>query len=799
LSELPTVTVIVLNYNGLEHLGACFASLKEVNYPSQKLELMMVDNASTDGSVEFMRETYPEVQIVTNDENRGFASGNNVGAGRATSEYVVFLNNDMRVDPLFVKGLVEPILEQEDVVCAGAKILNWEGTEFDFTTPAAHFAGYAYQLGVNEPYDQDKHTLALPILFACGGAMLIERELFLEIGGFDDDYFMLYEDLDLGWRLWLLGYRIVFAPNAIVYHRHHGTVRRVSDQRKRVLYKRNALYSVIKNYEDENLSRILPAVLMGSIEGVVEKLVAQGSVNLEDFDIKGSSTSRQPTIRMSKEDAGTLVAVYQIVHNLPETMRKRRYVQENRKRPDGEVAHLFRRPFRFWPDVAAPTQYQVLDAFGVQEVFADSPRRVLIVSSDILPYPGLPTVGSGLRAWGLGQGLRARGHDVVFSMPRAALSGRRELVPHDVQELTWENHTLGSVVRRADPDIVIVCNWPVMALMPTELLDMPVILDQHGPHFLEREYQGAGDPEENAIAKMVAMRKADFFTCAGERQWRYFQSWLERAGWTEEQRDERTGVVPVSLSPELPERAPADSLTFVYGGVFLPWQDPSVGLFSLIEVMERRDAGQLCFFGGKHPVYAVNTGIFDELLARLQESEYVVTPGMVSHDELIRFYLQAHVAIDLMKRNPERELAFTTRTVEYLWCGLPVIYNDYSELSDYIREYNAGWTVDPEDHEAVAAVIEDIFAHPEQIAERGRNAQRLVREKLNWHTNVAPIDRFVRYPRMRPHPDVEHSGFSRVARNVRYYLNEARFHYQQRGLGGLLRETFSFVGRQVGF
>ncbi|MCJ7737876.1 MAG: glycosyltransferase, partial [Anaerolineae bacterium] len=103
MSELPTVTVIVLNYNGLEHLGACFASLKEADYPSQTLQLMMVDNASTDGSVEFMREIYPEVQLVMNEDNRGFASGNNVGARKATSEYVIFLNNDMRVDPLFVR------------------------------------------------------------------------------------------------------------------------------------------------------------------------------------------------------------------------------------------------------------------------------------------------------------------------------------------------------------------------------------------------------------------------------------------------------------------------------------------------------------------------------------------------------------------------------------------------------------------------------------------------------------------------------------------------------------------------
>src|SRR5690606_23877220 len=105
--------------------------------------------------------------------------------------------------------------------------------------------------------------------------------------------------------------------------------------------------------------------------------------------------------------------------------------------------------------------------------------------------------------------------------------------------------------------------------------------------------------------------------------------------------------------------------------------------------------------GGKHPVYPVDPGIFEPLLERLKQSPRVTAPGMVSHDDLIDRYRRAHVAVDVMKRNPERELAFTTRTVEYLWCGLPVIYHDYAELSDYIREYEAGWTVDPEDPEAL--------------------------------------------------------------------------------------------------
>ena len=88
--------------------------------------------------------------------------------------------------------------------------------------------------------------------------------------------------------------------------------------------------------------------------------------------------------------------------------------------------------------------------------------------------------------------------------------------------------------------------------------------------------------------------------------------------------------------------------------------------------------------------------------------------------------------------------------MEYLWCGLPVIYHDYAELSDYIRDYKAGWIVDPDDRTAIAAVINDIFDHPEQVAERSQNAQRLVRELLSWDETIGPLDVAIRHPSVRP-------------------------------------------------
>ena len=103
-------------------------------------------------------------------------------------------------------------------------------------------------------------------------------------------------------------------------------------------------------------------------------------------------------------------------------------------------------------------------------------------------------------------------------------------------------------------------------------------------------------------------------------------------------------------------------------------------------------------------------------------SSRVKVQGYVGRDDLISVYRRASVALEAMRYNLERELAFTTRTVEYLWCGLPVLYNDFAELSDHIRDYDAGWTVNPEDDLQIQAAIEEIFARPDIVAEKGRNA-----------------------------------------------------------------------------
>lgn len=753
---LPTVSIVILGYNGREHLQWCLPTLLEQTYPAERLEICLVDNASFDGTAEMVIQQFPRVRVTRNAENRGFAGGNNVGAQLATGRYVAFLNQDTRVQPTWVEELLAPILRDQrlgdgTLVCTGSKMVSWDGRTIDFAGARINFLGMASQEGANLP-DGPEFASERAILFPCGGAMMIDRRIFLEVGGFDDDYFLFFEDVDLGWRLWVLGYRVHLAPQAITYHRIHGSTGALHDASRRLLYQRNALSTVIKNYDDANLGRILPATLLLTTQQVLAEL-HQAGVQRQEYELRRHDNLEAQPVTVYPATISLLEALGDIIDRTPTLMAKRARIQAGRRRPDAAITPLFAGPLL--PMAVGvgynEANYQMVEHLQVSPIFDTTPRRILLFSADLLPLPGLPTSGAGLRAWGLGQGLESRGHQLIYSLHKVALAYGGGDLPERLHELAWDEQTIGEIVDRVQPDIILSCGWyPAIWLKGDRY---PLVIDQHGPHLLERGFHRESpiDFPASVRQKITALAKADLFCCAGQRQRLYFEPWLMQAGFDLTDPRQQPTVIPLSLSPNLPAHQPEGEITFVYGGVFLPWQDPSVGLTTLAAALEAHGQGQLAIYGGAHPLFQeIGSGVFPGLRAVLEGSPRVTFQPLVARDELLRQYARAHVAIDLMRRNVERELAVTTRTVEYLWCGLPVIYNDYSELSDYIRRYEAGWVLDPEDRDGLKAIIAAILAEPDLLQERSRNAQRLVRECFTWDRAIDDLDRFCRRPLLRP-------------------------------------------------
>src|SRR6266566_803907 len=404
-NELPSVSIVVLNWNGRRHLTACLESLLALDYPASRLQIVLCDNGSTDGSVEFVRQRFPNVTVVPLDHNYGFAEGNNRAAKVATGEWVGFLNNDMWVEPSWLKNMVAPLDDMPGLACVASRIMNWDGSHIDFIGGGVSFHGHGYQLDDGAQTSiQDKPRR---LLFACGGAMLIRRDLFLEIGGFDPGFFAFFEDVDLGWRLNILGHDVWYTPDATAYHRHHATANRIEPHQITVLFERNALAMIYKCFDDDNLSAALPAALLlvnerglelaeldsklfeipgdvpppgdnapqweegDSLRASVPSLLARGQRVLRERGllVAFGKSLRQP-IKLIVAGYGRLVALLPPRHlvvsapaiayfvgisrfasQLDSLNQKRAYIQQHRKRTDSEILPLLVDPFYpIYPD-----------------------------------------------------------------------------------------------------------------------------------------------------------------------------------------------------------------------------------------------------------------------------------------------------------------------------------------------------------------------------------------------------------------------------------------------------------------
>ena len=332
------VSIITVNWNGQKHLSQLLPSL----LPLGAREIIVVDNGSEDGSVSYLESEFPEVLIIRNEVNRGFAHPNNLAARESGGSILAFINNDMRAD---AKWLEAALRRMEEYPCVGSRILDWEGEKADFNGSSLQYLGYAMQQDAGKLVNQ--LTNRQEILFPCGGAMLIERQLFLQLGGFDEDYFAVYEDVDLGWRLWLSGSKVALASDSITYHRAHSTLASKGSAKMRYLMHRNALLTIIKNYEEDTVRRLLPLALILA----VKRAVRCSGVSKESFylwsEVENRLEQGDRTAQTELLDSlNHLVAVEDVLQSLPETLAKRKLVQESRKMTDQELLALFQDPLR---------------------------------------------------------------------------------------------------------------------------------------------------------------------------------------------------------------------------------------------------------------------------------------------------------------------------------------------------------------------------------------------------------------------------------------------------------------------
>jgi GT2 family glycosyltransferase len=319
-NKFPLVSIVNVSWNGKELLKKYLPSLKNLSYPNY--EVIIVDNASVDGSAEFVEEKYPEFRVIRNKTNLGTAQGSNVAIDKAKGKYLFWISNDMELDPFILDHLVNCCELDSSIGICTVKMLRIKEEEFtseiDSVGADIDIFGFPASRGIGER-DIGQYDYFSEVFFSFGGAMFIRKDLLSLVEGFDPDYLTLTDDIDLCWRTHLAGFKVVVEPKAFLYHRVSATLSKSHNRAaKRYLSERNTLRTLLKNYSLGYLILILPSYLfILLLEIIFFTLIGK-------FDIANSG----------------LKALKWNLENLSDTFYKRKKIQSTRKVSDSKIVSM---------------------------------------------------------------------------------------------------------------------------------------------------------------------------------------------------------------------------------------------------------------------------------------------------------------------------------------------------------------------------------------------------------------------------------------------------------------------------
>jgi GT2 family glycosyltransferase len=765
----PAVSVVVINYNRREYLDACLGSLRALDYPADAVEVIFIDNASSDGSAEYVREAFPEVSVVVNDTNTVFAPAVNQGAELATGTYLALINNDAEADPGWLRNAVTVLEAEEQVACVASKILRDDRETVDYAGGQMAFYGHGFAKG-NRERDDPADTHQRPTLFASGGAMVVRRDVFAEVGGFDASYVAFFEDVDFGWRLWVLGHEVRYVPGSVVYHRHHGTFNKFGYPRERYLLERNALATIFKNYGDELLARTLPGtIVLSALRGL-----ADPETTLPDYRI-GHDTAPIGDVTISALTGAHLAALRDWGLALDTLGSKRYAVQSRRKVEDARIVPLFEQALL--PNVPDPDYLRafefVLNAFNLREHL--KPRsHVLIITADRL---GAKMAGPAIRCWEMAKLLSAEHRVTLATTTPPNLSSP----DFDVVQVNAER--VSELL--ADTDVVIFQGFIMFFYPQIAASDVPVLVDIYDPFHLEGlELRREEAPLERfATAKSDTrilneqLERGDYFVCASDKQRDFWLGQMTAIGRVNPATYDQDpslraliDVAPFGLPSTPPQKREQvlkgvidgigpDDFVLLWGGGIYNWFDPLTLIRAVGQVAAEQPDVKLFFLGSAHPNPDVPEMRMAGQAYRLAESlglldkHVFFNPGWVDYDKRADYLLEADLGVSTHFEHIETAFSYRTRILDYLWASLPIVATEGDSLSRLVNTHALGLTVPPEDVDALASAIRRL-RDDRGLYETCRESVRALAPEMTWEQALAPILEFAR----RPHTAADRQG-----------------------------------------
>lgn len=258
LEELPKASVIIVNTNELHHLEKCLPTVFILDYPDY--EVLVIDNVSTDGSIEYIQTNFPQARIVRNRQNLGYTGANNVGFQTAAGEFIAVLNPDTQVQPGWLKDSISALNANPNAGLATPKILLTDKpSRINTCGNVITFTGLTFCRGLDEPADNYSMPEVVPAV--SGAAFVIRKAVLEQIGGFDERFFMYYEETDLSLRASLAGFTCLYVPTSGIFHKYSFRY----SAGKCFYQERNRYFALLKTFKWKTLLVLLPTLFIGEM------------------------------------------------------------------------------------------------------------------------------------------------------------------------------------------------------------------------------------------------------------------------------------------------------------------------------------------------------------------------------------------------------------------------------------------------------------------------------------------------------------------------------------------------------
>lgn len=756
-----TVSVVLVNYKGTDDTIEAIRHLGELDWPQDRLEIVVVENASGDDSAERIRAAAPHVVLVESKKNLGFAGGCNLGVKKSSGGIVAFLNNDARPDAGWVRHAVARFESSDRVGAVASRVLDWDGVKVDFIEAGLTWFGMGYKphAGLAIP---DQPDVAHDVLFGTGAAMFVRRDVYEELGGFDERYFMFFEDVDLGWRLNLKGYRYSYEPASLAFHKHHASMSKLGAYKETYLLERNALYTLYKNLGGDAVDETLAASLLLA----VRRGVARGGLDSTSYDIRKAAADNELTEAISKDTIATMYAIDQFVQELPSLKKSREEIQSTRVVGEHVV-------YRRFLDTNAPSfegehfmkGYQrITEAFDVLDEPART--RVLIITGDPI---GVKMAGPAIRAWHMAESL-AGANDVRL----VTLEGHEDMAADFVIDTVKPGDNKGMAVHEDWADVIIFQGL-AMALFPVIRKTQKImVVDIYDPMHLEQLEQGRPQGEEawtRATADATSVLneqlvRGDFFLCASERQRHFYLGQLAALGRinpanyaNDPDLTDLISVVPFGLEAEPPAHVKPvlkgvhpgiglDDKLLLWSGGLYNWFDPLTLIRAVAQVAQDHPEVKLYFLGTKHPhpgvpemkIVADSRALAAEL--GVAEQNVFFNGSWVDYRERGNYLVEADLGVSTHHSHIETTFSFRTRILDYLWAELPMVVTEGDHFAELITDRGLGRAVPAGDVDALAQAIEQMLFTPGEL-EKAKSAIAAVRPEYEWGTVFEPLVSFV--------------------------------------------------------